>query len=128
MLKKPLPIGSIALFGFWFQQALANNLIPCADGTLADPSLGCALAPGHVVSPTSLLIPLLLKGVSKLSLAIVFLTTLGIILSGIRYATALGDEEKVEQAKRNLFWTGFGFLVSGLAYGIVGGILRLFIV
>ncbi len=94
-----------------------EELIPCPDGSLADPTIGCVGIPPSIVDANSKLSDLLLlAGSGLLSLA-----SLGAILSliygGIQYAMAQGDEARTERAKRILLWSVFGLLAALLAQG-----------
>lgn len=99
-------------------KAYAQQLIPCADGTMADPSVGCVKAPVAIANPETGIPEIILNiasGVMGLaSIACVIL----LIYGGIIYATAAGDNDKISKAKKVIFWGIIGFLVSFLArYG-----------
>lgn len=49
-----------------------------------------------------------------------------IILGGIQYATAMGDAEKIDKAKRTIKYTLIGISLGILAFGIVPLIVKLF--
>ena len=89
------------------QKAYAQNLIPCPDGTFADPSIGCVAVPESVVSTETNLAEMLLN-ISVTFLAIIIaIAILGIIYGGIQYAMAIGIEEKIQRAKRTMFWSSY---------------------
>lgn len=101
--------------GLLYGIAYAQNLIPCPDGTMADPKIGCVETPGNIVNPQSGLIDLILKTGKFVGGGAAVIATLFLIYGGILYATAAGDSEKIDKAKRTLFWAVFGLIVSLLA-------------
>lgn len=50
---------------------------------------------------------------------------MGLIISGIRYMTSGGDEEKLQSAKNAIKMSIIGLIISISAYGILGFILRI---
>lgn len=94
-------------------KAFAQDLIPCPDGTMADPSIGCVTTPASVAGSSMGVPEILLKVAGAASLFIAAAATAVLIYGGIRYATAMGDEEKLGTAKKSIKWG-----VIGLALGI----------
>ena len=94
---------------------MAQELIPCPDGSMADPAIGCVSVPGHLVQPESDMVLLLLNSAGGLMWIVSALAVFTMIYGGIRYMTAAGEEEKIDQAKRILFWGGVGLVVALLA-------------
>jgi hypothetical protein len=92
-----------------------GDLIPCPDGTMADPSIGCVSTPGNVVNPESSIVQILMNAASTLMSLVIGVAVIIIIYGGIVYATAGGDETKTNKAKRVLFWGAFGLIVAILA-------------
>ena len=99
--------------------AYAQELIPCPDGSMADPKIGCVGVPGNVVNPESNLVNLILQIASYVMMAAAGLATAMLIYGAIRYATAAGDQEQIDRAKRVLFWSIFGLILSGIALLVV---------
>ena len=100
-----------------------NKLIPCPDGTMADPSIGCVKTPGTVVSPESGIAELILKiSVTAMSLVIAA-AVLMLIYGGIVYALAAGNDEKIHKSKQIMFWSVVGLIVALLARTLVVYIL-----
>ncbi len=96
-------------------QLLAQNLINCPDGSKADPSIGCVKTPGNVVNPDSSIIDILLSAATLLMTAAAAIAIVSIIWGGIQYATAVGDEEKINHAKRIIFYSVLGLILALLA-------------
>ena len=92
--------------------AFAQDLIPCPDGTMADPTIGCAGTPVGLLNPEMGIGELIMK-IANISLTgVIAIATALLIYGGIRYAMALGDEEKLHQSKRILFWSVIGLIIS----------------
>lgn len=53
---------------------------------------------------------------------------LWVIIAGVRFATAYGNEEKVESAKKQVIYALAGLIIALLAYSIVTIIIRLEII
>jgi Type IV secretion system pilin len=105
--------------------AYAQDLIHCPDGTMADPSIGCVKTPASVMNPATGIPESLLK-IASLSLTVaIVVTTALLIYGGIRYATALGDEDKLQKSKRLFFWSVVGLVVSLTARLLIGGVAGL---
>jgi len=100
--------------------AYAQELIPCPDGTLADPSIGCVETPGIIINPESNLINIILQLADGLLLFVAGIATISLIYGGIKYATSIGNEAELSRAKRILFWSIFGLIVALLAKFVVG--------
>jgi hypothetical protein len=103
---------------------LAQNLIPCPDGSMADPAIGCVQIPGGVVNPESSLLHLIFKIAEQGMMVATGIAIIFMIYGGIRYAVAAGDEARINTAKRTLFWSGFGLIVALLAQFVAGFVLE----
>lgn len=110
------------LLGFGI--AHAQELIPCPDGTMADPAVGCATPPVTVVNPSSSLLEIILRFSGILMTFIVSVATMVLIYGGIRYAMAAGDQDQTQSAKRVMFWAVFGLVLGLLARFVVQFILN----
>lgn len=102
--------------------AYAQELIPCPDGTMADPSVGCVTMPASVVNANTPISEILLKVATLGMTGVIAAATLLLIVGGIRYATAVGEEEKIQKAKRLLFWSAIGLAVSLTARLLLGAV------
>jgi FtsH-binding integral membrane protein len=103
----------------------ANNLIPCPDGTMADPSIGCVTTPASVANSNTPVSEIILNIASFALTAVIVVATATLIYGGIRYATALGEEEKLQKSKRLLFWGIVGLAVALTARLLIGGVAGL---
>ncbi len=101
-----------------------EELIPCPDGSLADAAVGCVSVPANVVNPESSLLGIILKLADYLSLGVGSIAILFLIFGAIRYATAAGNDDKISQAKKIMFWSVFGLILSLAAKSVVGVILE----
>jgi hypothetical protein len=110
---------SLILASVGLRIAYAQDLIPCPDGTMADPSIGCVTAPASVVNSNTSISEIILKIASLTLTGVIVAATLTLIYGGIRYATALGDEERLQKSKRLIFWGVIGLAVSLCAKLIV---------
>ncbi len=106
-------------------QEASQGLIPCQDGTFADPSIGCTQAPGAIVNAQSDLLSIILKGASMVVTVVAIVSVAVLIYGGIVYALSMGNEDKLRKAKSVLFWSVFGLILSLLAKYIVMMILGL---
>lgn len=106
------------------QNAFAQELIPCPDGSLADPSIGCVTVPGSVVDPESSLLSLILRAADGALSVVAGVAVIFLIYGGIRYAMAAGDDEKINKAKRMMIWSVFGLVLSLLAVFVVQFVLE----
>ena len=98
----------------------AQNLIPCPDGTMADPAVGCVTPiPGTVIDPGSSALSIILNIADYLMWVAAGVAALFLIWGAIRYATAVGEQEQVDQAKRTMLWSVLGLAISLLATQIV---------
>jgi hypothetical protein len=105
--------------------AYAQNLIPCPDGTMADPAIGCVQTPSSIVSAESSLLEVILKASSGFMIFLAGAATIVLIYGGIRYAMALGNEYEIKKAKRIIFWSVFGLVVGLLASFVTGFVFNL---
>lgn len=111
------------LFTYFIGTAYAQNLIPCEDGTLADPTVGCTKTPEAVVSSQSEILSIILKTADAVVTIAIMASVAVLIYGGIAYAMSMGNEDKMKTAKNILFWSIFGLIVALLAKSIVGAIL-----
>lgn len=102
------------------ETAHAQDLIPCPDGSMADPSIGCVETPGIIINPESNLINIILQLADGLLLFVAGVATISLIYGGIKYATSVGNEAELSKAKRILIWSIFGLIVALLAKFVVG--------
>jgi len=103
---------------------LAQNLIPCSDGTFADPMIGCVSTPASVVSEKTELTDVILSFSQMILGGVVVIATALLIIGAIRYATAMGDEDKSTSAKQMMKWSIVGLIIGLLSTGIVSVILK----
>jgi len=106
------------------ENVYAQNLIPCPDGTMADPTIGCVGTPANVVNPSSDLLEIILRFAATFTMFIAGAATIILIYGGIRYAMAAGDNEQIQNAKRMMFWAVFGLVVALLSRFVVQFILN----
>lgn len=104
--------------------AYAQDLIPCADGTYADPTIGCVAAPTSVIRSESNIAELILKIASGFMVFVMGVAVIGIIYGGITYAMAMGVEEKLQKAKRAILWSVVGLVIALLARLVAEFILK----
>ncbi|MBN2306620.1 hypothetical protein JXD20_01430 [Candidatus Peregrinibacteria bacterium] len=104
-------------------KAYAQDLIPCADGTLADPTVGCTAVPKALVHTQSDILSIILKSADAVVTIVAAAAVIVLIYGGITYAISMGNEEKIETAKRTLFWSIFGLVLALLAKYIVTAVL-----
>lgn len=95
------------------------------------PDAGASAIPSVV--PTQLRGGLDVSGKALLQLGLNLLTTLGVILalaviiySGIQMITSRGEPEKLNDAKKRLYFAIIGLVIVIMAYVIVNGVLRIF--
>ena len=105
------------------ETAYAQELIKCPDGTLADPSIGCVVAPSALLSPESSLIQIIMKAANGLMTFVTGIAVIILIYGGIRYALAAGEEEQIKKAKRIIFWGIIGLVIGLLAVFVTNLIL-----
>jgi len=104
--------------------AQVNELVPCLDGTWADPSLGCVSpTPGSIIDPQSSIVEIILKVGSGLAIIATVIAVVALTYGGIKYSSAMGDEEKSAEAKRIIYWSIFGLVGSLLANSVVNFIV-----
>ena len=107
------------------EKAYAQELIPCPDGSFADPSVGCVEIPGAVMDAESNLASVILRFADGLMTVIAAIAIAALIYGGIHYAMAMGNKEKLGKAKRIMFWSVFGLVVALLAKFVVNFILEI---
>lgn len=103
--------------------AYAQDLIPCEDGTMADPVVGCIETPKAIVNTQSEILSIILKAADAVVTIAVVASVAVLIYGGIVYAISMGNEDKIETAKRIIFWSIFGLIVALLAKYIVTAVL-----
>lgn len=103
----------------------ALDLIPCTDGSYADPSIGCVTSPASVVNPESSLAELILKIASLSMVFVAGVCMVILIFGGITYAMAMGNEDKLQKSKRMIIWSLIGLVVALLARVLTGYFLNL---
>ena len=103
--------------------AQSQDMIPCADGTMADPTVGCTEAPKAIVSTHSEILALILKTADAIVMIVAMASVAFLIYGGIVYAISVGNEDKIKNAKNVLFWSIFGLIVALLAKYIVSAVL-----
>jgi len=102
-----------------------TKLIPCPDGTMADPTIGCVTAPSAVVDSETNLVEIILQISTTLMSIVIVVSALLLIYSGIIYAMAAGNDEKIQKSKRIMFWSLTGLVVAILAKVGVQSILNI---
>ncbi|MCK5600754.1 hypothetical protein KAR91_02725 [Candidatus Pacearchaeota archaeon] len=104
----------------------AQELIPCPDGSMADPSIGCTAIPSTAISTESNIAEIILSAAGSLMTLVAAAAVVFLMMGGVRYALAAGDDEKLRKAKRMMIWSLVGLAVSllarTLAYFIIGTI------
>jgi len=108
---------------YMIASAYAQDLIPCKDGTFADPSIGCVEAPDAIINSNSSLLSLILKVADGAVTLVAGIAAAFLIYGGIRYALSLGNEEKIKEAKNILLWSVIGLASAILAKYIVTYVL-----
>ncbi|MBU0705617.1 hypothetical protein KJ657_05405 [Patescibacteria group bacterium] len=103
--------------------AYAQNLIPCEDGTMADPTVGCTETPKAIVSTQSEILSIILKTADSVVTVAVAASVIVLIYGGIVYAISMGNEDRIKTAKNIIFWSTFGLIVTLLAKYIVTAVL-----
>lgn len=94
---------------------MSNKLIPCPDGTMADPTIGCVSTPSTVVGSESSLAELILQiAVIVMGFAAAIAVCM-IIYGGVVYALAAGNDDKIRKSKQIIFWSVVGLVVALLA-------------
>ncbi len=112
-----------ALFSLIIKKAYAQELIPCEDGTMADPTVGCPETPSAIVNTNSEILSIILKSADAVVSIAAAASVAVLIYGGIIYAMSTGSEEKLKKAKNVIFWSIFGLVVALLAKYIVSAIL-----
>lgn len=107
-----------------FKAFAATGSVLCPDGTTQDATIGCFNAPLAVIDSATSLPDLILKGASFFTMFAGSIAVIILILAGLQYATAMGDQTKTDAAKRNMQWAGIGLGVAISAYGIVEFVIQ----
>ena len=103
--------------------AHAQNLIPCPDGTFADPAIGCVETPAAIVSPESSLLNIILNFSEALMTFVAGIAVIVLIYGGIKYAMSIGNDVEIQKAKKIIIWGVFGLVIALLARFVAGFIL-----
>jgi len=103
--------------------AHAQEYIPCEDGTMADAIVGCSKSPKAIVNAQSEILNLILKTANSITTIAIALSVIAIIYGGINYIISKGNEERIQKAKKILFWSLFGLIVTLLAKYIIMSVL-----
>lgn len=102
-----------------------SKLIPCQDGTFADPAVGCTNTPAAIVNAQSDLLGIILKTADVVVSFAVVGAIITLIYGGIIYSMSMGNKDKIQKAKNILFWSVFGLVVALLAKYIVTAVLAI---
>lgn len=102
------------------------DLLPCPDGTFADPTVGCVQTPEALVNSNASLGSILVKMGNGLLSLIIIVATISLIYGALHWVTSAGNEEQVEKGKRILTWSVFGLVLGLLAKYGVGAVLEWF--
>ena len=94
---------------------------------MADKSIGCITAPSSIINADSSLISMILKGANGLVFIVIGISAIFLIYAGIKYATSLGNDEKIQEAKRMIFWSLFGLILSITAVIVIQFITTLIV-
>ncbi|MBN2086958.1 hypothetical protein JW758_01290 [Candidatus Peregrinibacteria bacterium] len=100
--------------------AYAQELIPCEDGSMADPEVGCAKVPDAIINSHSNVTEVALKITESLLSFVVALAIGTLIYGGIRYVMSAGNKNQIGIAKKIIFWSTFGLIVAVIAKYITG--------
>jgi hypothetical protein len=104
---------------FIINLAYAQESLPCPDGTMSDPLIGCATVPAGIVNPESGLLDILLKFTSVIMAFIASLAVIVLIYGALRYAMNQGNGEEAGKAKKIILWSIIGLIGGLLArYGV----------
>ncbi|MDP3997025.1 MAG: hypothetical protein Q8P73_00790 [bacterium] len=115
---KPTRIVSIIFFSLFFFLITTSNIVLA--GPVVDPG-----GPGSSSGFTNPLgsvtkIELFLQNIINWLLGLVgLLALLALIWGGIMYVVSLGDDNRVQHAKKIIFWAIVGLIVIALSYTII---------
>lgn len=104
-------------------KAYAQELIPCEDGSVADPSVGCVSTPPALINSQTGLLEIILKIAEGMSTVAVTVAIITLLYGAVRYMTATGNDEAVKKAKSILFWSLIGLSVAVLARSLIAALL-----
>jgi len=99
------------------------SLIPCSDGTLADPAVGCVATPEALVNSSTSLGSILVQLANGFLGLIIIVSTISLIYGALHWATSVGNEIQIEKGKRILYWSVFGLVLGLVAQYVVGAVL-----
>jgi len=68
----------------------------------------------------------LVRLVDILGMAAISIAVISLLIAGILWALAAGEEEKIDRAKRLISWSLFGLVISLSAWLIVGAVVEMF--
>lgn len=91
-----------------------------------DGDLGDYTPPVSIAPETTDVIELLVKIADYLIIFVGSAACLALIIAGIMWATAMGDDEKISQAKRLIKWSIIGLIIALSAWGIVSLVIEMF--
>ena len=77
--------------------------------------IGCVATPESVANPESGIAELILQIASTFMTIVAIAAVVMLIVGGITYALSAGDDEKIRNAKRMMFWSIFGLVVALVA-------------
>lgn len=125
MLFKIKSAIAIACKQGWAENPETGECSPilCPDGSVQDPAIGCIETPGGVIDPNESLFSLILKVADFLTLIAGSIAIIMLLVAGIKYALAMGDDDKISQAKETMKWSIIGLVISISAYLIIEFIL-----
>ena len=107
-----------------FSPVLAEKNELCPDGSVRDPSIGCIITPGGIVDSNTNIMAVFIKTADFFAKIAALIAVIIILISGIQYALAMGDDEKINIAKRNFKWSIIGLIIAITAYGIVEFVIK----
>jgi len=96
-----------------------STLIPCPDGTMANKSIGCITAPSGIINTESSIVDLVLKVASGMISVVIGLSVIFMIYGGIKYITSVGNDDRIQVAKRIIFWSILGLITSITSYFVI---------
>ena len=102
-----------------------SQLIPCTDGTMADPIIGCLETPATIVNPNSGVLQIILHFSDGLMKMVIAVSTMSLIYGAMRYITGGGNETQLEKSKRIMFWSLFGLVMALISKMVVAEAIKI---
>ncbi len=102
----------------------SNQLIPCQDGTHADPSIGCVETPSGIVNANTGISELMVQIANGLMTALITAATISLVYGALHYITSRGNQDQMDKGKRILFWSAFGLVVGLMGKLILVSVLE----